>query len=307
VAPATSDAPRASAASSRGAEAPSRAIPSYDVVTGEAVALDLRPASFATRGLAFALDALIIAVIGFGSLWLLIFLGVVVDETAMSALLILFVVGLVVGLPVAVETLTRGRSLGKFAAGLRVVRDDGGPVRVRHAVVRQLVGFGELWLTLGSPAVICSLVHPRGKRVGDLLAGTYVVRERSGAVSVPPVQMPPELAGWARSADIGRLPEQVALSVRQFLSRTARLHPSSRQTLGTSLAAEVARYVAPPAPAGTHPERMMAAVLAERRERDLRRLAAARGRRDAVATQLHRLPFGLGDESPGTGRPMNQG
>lgn len=279
------------------------ALATTDLVTGEAVVLDLRAASFATRGLAWALDALLAAALAFGATWLVALVGINADEAALAAAFIGLLVGVLVVFPVAVETLTRGRSLGKLAAGLRVVRDDGGPVRVRHALVRHLVGFGEIWLTLGSPAVICSLVNPRGKRIGDLLAGTYVVRERAGTASTPPVEMPPELAGWARSADIGRLPERVALSARQFLSRVDRLHPQSRRQLGESLAAQVARYVAPPAPPGTHPERMVAAVLAERRERDLVRLRRERARREAASERLHRLPFGLDDASVHDGSP----
>jgi uncharacterized RDD family membrane protein YckC len=269
------------------------ALPSTELVTGEAVLLDLRPASFATRGMALLLDLVVQGAIAFGLLFGLPPVLGSLDETASGAVVILCVVGVLVGVPVTLETLTRGRSAGKAAFGLRVVRDDGGPVRFRQALVRGLAGVGEIWLTFGSPAVICSMVHPRGKRIGDLLAGTYVVRERAGAAATPPVTMPPELAGWAAATDIGRLPDRLALSVRQFLARAGRLHPASRERLGLSLAGEVARHVAPPPPPGTHPEQMMAAVLAERRERDLRRLEAERRRRDARAEQLHRLPFGL--------------
>ena len=53
---------------------------------------------------------------------------------------IVAVVLVVVGYPVALETLLRGRTLGKLALGLRVVRDDGGPVGFRQALVRGLAG-----------------------------------------------------------------------------------------------------------------------------------------------------------------------
>ena len=266
-----------------------------EMVTGEAVALDLRPASFATRGLAFALDAAIQLGLLMGMLWVgsLVLAGV--DEAATQAAAVLLVVAVLVGLPVTVEALTRGRSAGKLALGLRVVRDDGGPVRLRQALVRGLVGFGEIWLAFGSPAVITSLVNRQGKRIGDLLAGTYVVRDRAGGHRAAPVPMPPELAPWARAADIGRLPDRLAMSARQFLGRSARLHPASRDRLARALADEMLRFVAPGPPAGTHPERLLAAVLAERRERELAHLQRQRRRRDAQAEQLHRLPFGLDD------------
>lgn len=266
-----------------------------DVVTGEAVLLDLRPASFATRMVAILLDLLALGAVATLLLWLLSVTSLVLDDAAMAAVGLATVVLVMVGIPTAVETLTRGRSLGKMALGVRVVRDDGGPIRFRHAFVRALVGVGELWFGLGSPAVICSLANERGKRIGDLLAGTYVVRERSSGPVTVHVPMPPELYGWARTADIGHLPDHLAMALRQFLSRAARLSPESRQRLAGDLAARTAAHVAPPPPPGTHPERFLAAVVAERRERELRRLSSeqqAALRREHV---LHRLPFGLGD------------
>jgi uncharacterized RDD family membrane protein YckC len=245
-----------------------------DLVTGEAVVLELRPASFATRALAMALDL----AVQFGVyLGLLVALGLGfdrLDDAALAAAVLTLTVTVLLVLPVTVETLTRGRSLGKLAAGLRVVRDDGGPIRFRQALVRGLAGLVEFYGTSGAVALIVSLTNIRGRRVGDMLAGTYVIRERAGTVRVPPVVMPPDLAAWARGADLGRIPDPLALAARQFLARSSRLHPTSRQRLGTQLAAELGRFVAPAPPQGTHPEAFVAAVLAERRERDLSRLRA---------------------------------
>ena len=266
-----------------------------DVVTGEAVLLDLRPASFATRMVAILLDLLAIGVVAFILGTVVTLASFAVDPAAAAALSLAAVVLVMVGIPATVETLTRGRSLGKLALGVRVVRDDGGPIRFRHALIRALAGVGELWFGLGSPAVISSLANERGKRIGDLLAGTYVVRERSGGPVTMHVPMPPELHGWARAADFGRLPDQLAMALRQFLGRANSLNPASRDRLARALAAQAAPFVAPPPPPGTHPERFLAAVVAERRDRELRRLSReqqAALRREHV---LHRLPFGLSD------------
>jgi uncharacterized RDD family membrane protein YckC len=243
-----------------------------ELVTGEAVALDLRSASFASRALAIALDLVIILVVAWTAVILVVSLSFALDDAASAALLLVTEVMILVGIPVTVETLTRGRSVGKLAAGLRVVRDDGGPVRFRHALIRGLLGILEFYISWGSIPLIVSLLNKRGKRVGDILAGTYVVRARGGRPLPPPVGMPPELAGWAFHADLGRLPDRLAMAVRQFLARVGALHPTSRQRLGVELATQVARYVAPPPPAGVHPERFLAAVMAERRRRDLDRL-----------------------------------
>jgi uncharacterized RDD family membrane protein YckC len=259
------------------------------IVTGEAVVLELRPASFLTRALALALDAVVLVVLGIGLVLLVTTATAGLDTAAQTAAALATVVLVVVVVPTTWEAASRGRSPGKAAAGLRVVRDDGGPVRVRHAVVRALVAVGELWLLSGCPAIIASLASAQGKRIGDLLAGTVVVRERSGAARRVPLAMPPELAAWARGADIGRVPDALATSARAVLDRGASLHPGSRARLLTELTAAVAPLVAPAPPVGTPPERFLAAVLVERRERDRVRLSRARQRRDVLAEESRRL------------------
>ena len=119
-------------------------------------------------------------------------------------MLIIFTVLALVGYPIIFETTTRGRSLGKMALGLRVVSDDGGPERFRQALFRALAGFVEIWMFAGGPAVICSLVSPKGKRIGDVFAGTMVISERAPRLSPPPV-MPPSMAWWASSLQLSGL------------------------------------------------------------------------------------------------------
>ena len=259
-----------------------------DLVTGDAVVLELRPASFATRALALALDAVIVIALLIVGRILFSTLLTTLDFAASAAVSTVWVIAVFVVLPVTVETLTRGRSLGKLAAGLRVVREDGGPIRFRHALVRALTGFVEIYVLFGFVPLIVSLISPRGQRFGDLLAGTYVIRERVAATVGPPVQMPPELAAWAVSADLGRIPDRLAAAVRALLARSYTLNPGSRQQLTLALADQLARHVAPPPPAGTLPERFLAAVLAERRRRDLWRLQAEQAARLSRQDRLQR-------------------
>ena len=272
-----------------------------DVVTGEAVVLDLRPVSFASRALALLLDLFAQAVLVTALSWTTVELSGGLDSAAEQALVVVILVAVVVGLPTTVETLTRGKSLGKWAAGTRVVRDDGGPVRFRHALLRALVGVFEIYLTLGGPALVTSLANGRGKRLGDLVAGTYVVRERTAVLGGSPARMPPQLAGWAAIADIGRLPDGLALAVRQYLARLPLLHASSRQRLGADLAGQVARHVRRPRPRGR--PRRTSCPRCWRSGGDgaarLTREQQARARRDAA---FARLPFGL-DAPERSGRP----
>jgi uncharacterized RDD family membrane protein YckC len=265
------------------------------VVTGEAVRLELRPATFASRAISGALDVLIQVVVLIVALVLTFAAVSGMDGAAASAIVLVVVILGTVGVPVVVETLTRGRTVGKLVMGLRTVRDDGGPIRFRHALVRGLLEFVEVFLLFGAPALICSLISPVGKRLGDVLAGTYVLRERGSARVVAPPQMPVELSSWARHADMARLPDGMALSVRQFLGRAGELHPGSRAARGVELARQVQPYVAPPPPPGTGAEAFLSAVLAERRDRDVRRLASERAARlrlaetDSVEAALARV------------------
>ncbi len=269
---------------------------SDEILIGEGVLLDARPASFATRMVAALIDVLLV---GSASALVVLFaigvLAVQLDQAALTAVVITGLVVVTVGVPTLVETLSRGRSLGKLVMGIRIVRDDGGPIRFRHALVRALTGVLELWSTTGLLAIATSMVHPQGKRLGDLLAGTYAVRVRNGQKPLAPVTMPYELAAWATHADMRRLPDGLALSARQLLGRADRLHLGSRARLGIELAAQFEEFVAPGPPPGTHPERFLAAVLAERRNREYAHSMSVLQRTAAETALMARLPHAVPD------------
>ena len=252
-----------------------------DLVTGEAVALELPPAGIAMHALSGFLDVAITLLTLMVGLFIVGLTTQRADAAIASVAVTVLLVLVFAVLPTSLETLTRGRSVGKFATGLRTVRDDAGPIGFRQALTRALVGFVEIWMLFGVPALISGLVSSKGKRLGDHAAGTYVVRERVHLILPPPPMMPPHLASWAAGADIARLPDGTAMAVRQFLMRASVLSPQSRATLGVQLRDEVVSYVAPQPPADTHPELVLAAVIADRRRRDairLQRDAALRSR-----------------------------
>lgn len=259
-----------------------RGYASEDVVTGEGVAVELPVASTMARAASGLLDIVVAVLLLFGMVWTVGILVAESSEAVQRAVTLVGVVAVTVGVPATVETLTRGRTLGKLALGLRVVRDDGGPITARHAIARALVGFVEIYLLSGIPPLVSSVVNARCKRLGDIAAGTYVVTQRSRMRLPAPPDMPPPLAAWARSADVAALPSGLTVAVRQFLSRAGALAPASREQLGQELVTEVLRYVAPAPPPGIHAEYVLAAVIAERRHRDAARLARERSLRDRV-------------------------
>ncbi|MGA5318799.1 RDD family protein [Streptomyces pseudogriseolus] len=255
-----------------------------ELVTGEAVALELRPAKLPSRGLAVLLD-LAAAV----TVYVVVTLGLVaatasLDEAARTAVSIATFVLVLVGGPILVETLTHGRSLGKLACGLRVVRDDGGPIRFRHALVRGLLGVIEILMTFGVVACVASLVSARGRRLGDVFAGTLVVRERVPAGQggfVPPP--PPWLMGRFSGLDLSAVPDGLWLAVRQYLTRMRQLDPRVGSSMAERLAADVAACTGAPVPPGVPPAMFLAAVLHERQTREAQRTFGGAGASAAPA------------------------
>jgi uncharacterized RDD family membrane protein YckC len=243
-----------------------------ELVTGEAVALELRPAKLPSRALAVLLDlAVAIAVYVIVTI-VLIASTAALDDAAQLAVSIASFLLVLVGGPIAVETLSHGRSLGKLACGLRVVRDDGGPIRFRHALVRGAVGVVEILMTFGIIACIASLVSARGRRLGDVFAGTLVVRERIPVGRMPYVPPPPHwLAGRFSELDLSAVPDGLWLAVRQYLTRMQQLDPQVGGAMAERLALDLVASTGAPAPQGVPPAAYLAAVVQERQAREVRR------------------------------------
>jgi uncharacterized RDD family membrane protein YckC len=242
-----------------------------EVVTGDAVVLDVPIAQLPVRAVSALID---IAIIVVGYLVALMLWAVTLtqfDDALTAAIMVIFTVLVFVGYPVVLETATRGRSVGKIVMGLRVVSEDGGPERFRQALFRALAALVEIWMLLGSPAVICSMISPKAKRIGDIFAGTVVISERGPKLRPPPL-MPPQLAWWASSLQLSGLSAEQAELARQFLSRARQLEPRLRDQMAYRIAGDVLSRVAPPPPPGTSPQLALAAVLAERHRRELARL-----------------------------------
>lgn len=262
-----------------------------ELVTGEGVALDVRPTGFLLRCLGGAIDLAVSVGVLVGLEALVLAAGGVLDQAAQRALQLVAVVLSIVVLPIAVELALRGRSLGRLAVGARIVRDDGGAAGFRHAFIRALLGSVELYATFGGLAVLVALLNPRSKRLGDLLAGTYSQYERMPRYQASVVAMPALLEAWGRTADVTALPAPLARRIRSFLSQHQAMSWSSRSTLASSLAAEAAPYVSPVPPVDA--ELFLVGVAAARGARELAALEAEQRRLAALEPQLAALPHGF--------------
>jgi len=260
-----------------------------ELMTGEAVALDVRPASFILRAAGAIIDW-IAYVLLFLALVFVIFSagGGAIDSALASALTTASLVFSIVVAPITVELATRGRSLGKLAIGARIVRDDGGAEQFRHAFVRALTGSVEIFMTFGGLAALVALLNPKSKRLGDLLAGTYSQHERVPNVVRPVYGMPAPLASWAATADVAKLPDRLSRRIAHYLAQASELTPVARAGLAVELANEASAYVSP-LPAAP-PELFLAGVAALRRERDFTALIRERERMKRLDPVLHGLP-----------------
>lgn len=240
-----------------------------ELITGEAVALDLRPASYFLRAAGAIIDFLATIALFLLLLWLEFSILEVfpLDQAMTTALVLATLVLCLVVVPVAVETATQGKSLGKLAVGARIVRDDGGSIGFRHALIRALTGVLEIYFTAGGLAATIGFLNTKSQRLGDLVAGTYSQYERVSRYAPPVYGVPVPLLTWAETADVARLPDALSRRIAQFLSQAQGLTPTTRRVLALELAQEASVFVSP-VPAA-EPELFLAAVAAVRREREL--------------------------------------
>lgn len=186
----------------------------------------------------------------------------------------LFILGVFVvqfGYPVLFETLASGRTPGKRWTGLRVVKLGGGPVTFTSSAIRNLVRLVDALPGLYLVGMIAVLSSKRNQRLGDMAAGTIVVREQTGG---RPDKTPPwlraevrhEPSEAAKAWDVSAVTNEELLAVRRFLERRAALTPEARARLGHDLAVRLRAKVVGPDD-DMHPEHFLldlAAVKATR-------------------------------------------
>jgi uncharacterized RDD family membrane protein YckC len=231
------------------------------IPTPEGIELELVLAGVGSRMVASLLDLLIKAAV-LVALWIIA--GAVSNDGGGGFVEAAAIVGAFVlwfGYDVAFETLGSGRTPGKRAAGLRVVRLGGEPVGFMASAVRNLLRLVDMQpgviYALGATAVLFSR---RNQRLGDMAAGTLVVRERRAPLPLtrpagPDFAVADRYAGW----DVSGVTSFELVTVRRFLERRWQLDPGARNRLGWELAERLRPKVAG-APSGLHPEQFLEAL-----------------------------------------------
>jgi len=238
------------------------------VVIPEAVVLEFQTAGIASRLLAATIDTvvqgvLLVAVV----MGLVLFQGAGIDLFGLQVALGYVLVFLVIfGYPAAMETLWRGRTLGKAALGLRVVTVEGGPVRFRHAAIRSIMQLVDKVFPVAPalPGTLAVLASQRNQRLGDMVAGTLVLRERSAAGRATAFSfiVPPALEPYASTLDVSALGHQDYGAVRSFLLRAATLPPQVRHDLARTLAMPLVARLHTTPPPHVDPELFLLCVAA---------------------------------------------
>lgn len=213
-----------------------------DVRTGEAVAIRYELAGLGSRFLAVLIDLLaqsaiaVVAIVA-ASLTFTGASAVVPSRGAFAwglALIVIFFFLLFFGWFIIFEAWWSGRTPGKRALGLRVVRDGGFPLDLGSAVIRNLVRIVEVALGFYALSAISALLSKENKRLGDYAAGTIVVREHAAAA--------PDLDAYLdRNAALPKtgLHEDDRVLIERFLARRATLEPSARLRLASRIAGKV--------------------------------------------------------------------
>lgn len=242
------------------------------LVTPEAVVLDLPTADVATRIGARVIDVVIQIVAGMLLGFALLGAGGAgAPSTALWIILLFGLFLIVFAYPAVCEWLWKGRTVGKLALGLRVLTTDGAPIRFRQAAVRSFMNVVDvIGLGLGPViGIVAIFLSSSNQRLGDVVAGTIVVRERSGAGAPAPVHfpMPNGCEAYASTIDVAGIGSNDYVAVRSFLLRAPTLPPHVRSGLATELAVQIAARARHTPPSWVYPELFLAVVAAKVQQR----------------------------------------
>jgi uncharacterized RDD family membrane protein YckC len=206
------------------------------IATPEGVELSLTLAGVGSRFMAAIVDTMIEAAV-------LVALAVLVFSTDgfgggsdwATAIYIVLAFVVVLGYDVAFEVLASGRTPGKRWNGLRVVLAGGQPIGFLASATRNLLRLIDWLPSLYLVGVVSIVVSAKNQRVGDVVAGSIVVRERRARV-VPPTAAPPtptatDTAAW----DVSAITAEELAAVRSFLERRTEIGSDARYELAATI------------------------------------------------------------------------
>lgn len=142
---------------------------------------------------------------------------------------------------VLLEWLWQGQTVGKRLYGLRVIRDDGAPAGFVAVLVRNLLRLVDFLPAFYGLGLLTIIVTARSQRLGDIAAGTYVVRAPQPKLDYFSLRTMTPL-GSGVIAETRALPGEMQRLVREFVAREGRLEPKDRARVAKQIADRIRPY-----------------------------------------------------------------
>ena len=222
------------------------------IETPEHIEIDYELAGLASRAIACMVDSILQGLLVFAFVFVFLTLGDRFDISSFQGFGIAVAIGAVllsIAYYVFVEMTMNGQSPGKRSAGLRVVRDDGTPITFLDSVIRNTIRLVDMIPFMYSVGLLSVIIHPRYKRLGDMVAGTVVVKERlyelparledpADAPRQPYRIISPEIAARVRSV-LPFITHDDFMLVENFLDRRYELDAQARSELALRIASSL--------------------------------------------------------------------
>ena len=142
---------------------------------------------------------------------------------------------------ILLEWLGNGQTIGKRMFGLRVIADDGAPAGFIAILVRNLVRVVDFLPGFYGFGLLAIVVSPRSQRLGDLAAGTFVVRAPRPRLDYFSLRTVTPLGAGAQ-VEVRGLPGEAQRLVREFVAREADLAPDHRARVAKRIAERLRPY-----------------------------------------------------------------
>ena len=214
-----------------------------EVETPDHVVLRYDLAGAGNRGFAAMVDFLMATLVFIGSLWAFSTASerVGIRTVQLYGVLVLLTFAIAWSYFVLLEWLWQGQTIGKRIYGLRVIRDDGAPAGFLAVLIRNLLRLVDFLPAFYGLGLVTVIVTTRSQRLGDIAAGTYVVRAPRPQLDYFSLRTVTPIAAGA-TVETHALPGEAQRLVREFVAREARLAPADRARVARQIADRVRPY-----------------------------------------------------------------
>src|SRR2546430_644168 len=214
-----------------------------EVETPDHVVLRYDLAGAGNRGFAAVIDFLIATVIAFTADVILAWAGAFnpANLFLFGGLTLIVTLGLIWAYFILLEWLWNGQTIGKRVFKLRVINEDGSPAQFTAVLIRNLLRLVDFLPAFYGVGVLVIVLSPKSQRLGDLAAGTYVVRAPRPQVDWFSLRTVTPL-GAGLTAETRRMPGEAQRLVREFVARESKLAPTERARIAAVIAAKLRAY-----------------------------------------------------------------